>query len=37
MSEEWKIETTSSNGDEVSYMQLPKEGKIMKITVNRKG
>ncbi|KAH0955926.1 hypothetical protein HN011_007514 [Eciton burchellii] len=32
MSEEWKIETTSSNGDEVSYMQLPKEGKIMKIT-----
>ncbi|RLU17971.1 hypothetical protein DMN91_010212 [Ooceraea biroi] len=31
-SKEWKIETRSEHGDEVSYMQLPKEGKIMKVT-----
>ncbi|XP_029167014.1 steroidogenic acute regulatory protein-like [Nylanderia fulva] len=35
-SKEWKIETITSDGDEVSYMQLPSEwkidGKVVKIT-----
>ncbi|KAL2717679.1 stAR-related lipid transfer protein 3 isoform X2 [Vespula squamosa] len=33
VSKEWKLETTTSKGDVVSYMQIHKpEGKIMKIT-----
>lgn len=31
-SKEWKMETVSNQGDEVYYMHLPKEGKIIKIT-----
>lgn len=35
-SKEWKVETITTDGDEVSYMQLPSEwkldGKVMKIT-----
>lgn len=38
-SKEWKIETVTTDGDEISYMQLPSEwkpdGKAMKITVCR--
>lgn len=35
MSKEWKLETTTTKGDVVSYMQTNKpEGKIMKITVS---
>lgn len=37
-SKEWKIETITTDGDEVSYMQLPPEwkldGKVMRITVS---
>ncbi|XP_020286625.1 steroidogenic acute regulatory protein-like [Pseudomyrmex gracilis] len=36
MSQEWKIETVTPDGDEISYMQLPsewkQEGKVIKIT-----
>lgn len=34
-SKEWKVETTTTEGDVVSYMQLPKpDGRVVKITVS---